>query len=168
MSSTELHTGKGRTEHPPIWAIALAGTLLAASFGRRRAEQEGAAPNKEAQRFDQDTARRGERAADSGRGRAADTPSEIPAKGWKDILLRVYHGISEDRILLVAAGVTFYLLLSIFPGIAALFSIYGLFANPAEIAGHVDALASVAPGGAMDILREEMNFFGWFNARSIS
>jgi membrane protein len=63
---------------------------------------------------------------------------------------------SEDRILLVAAGVTFYLLLSIFPGIAALFSIYGLFANPADIAGHLDALANVAPGGAIDLLREDM------------
>ena len=40
----------------------------------------------------------------------------VPARGWKDILLRVYHGISEDRILLVAAGVTFYSLLAIFPG----------------------------------------------------
>ena len=95
-------------------------------------------------------------APQAGRGRSADTPSEIPAQGWKDILLRVYHGISEDRILLVAAGVTFYLLLSIFPGIAALFSIYGLFANPADIASHLDALANVAPGGAIDVLREEM------------
>ena len=51
---------------------------------------------------------------------------------------------------------TFYLLLSIFPGIAALFSIYGLFANPADIAGHLDALANVAPGGAIDLLREDM------------
>ena len=48
------------------------------------------------------------------------------------------------------------LLLSIFPGIAALFSIYGLFANPADIAAHLDALASVAPSGALDVLREEM------------
>ena len=29
--------------------------------------------------------------------------------------MRVYHGISENRILLVAAGVTFYSLLAIFP-----------------------------------------------------
>jgi uncharacterized BrkB/YihY/UPF0761 family membrane protein len=33
--------------------------------------------------------------------------------GWKDILLRVYQGISDNRILLVAAGVTFYSLLAI-------------------------------------------------------
>ena len=76
--------------------------------------------------------------------------------GWKDILLRVYHGISDNRILLVAAGVTFYSLLAIFPGIAALISIYGLFADPGTVAGHLDTIANVAPGGAVDVLREQM------------
>jgi membrane protein len=103
------------------------------------------------------TARTGDRMPrEAGRGRAADMPSEIPPNGWKDILLRVYRGISEDRIPLVAAGVTFYILLSIFPGIAALISIYGLFANPADIANHLDTLSNVAPGGAIDLLRDEM------------
>ena len=38
-------------------------------------------------------------AADDGRGRSTEKPSEIPARGWKDILWRVYAGISDDRIL---------------------------------------------------------------------
>jgi membrane protein len=156
MSSTELHADMGATKRAPIWAVALAATLLAASFGRRRSEA-AAASDQAARRFDEDTPAGGDRAlADEGRGRAADTPSEIPAKGWKDILLRVYRGISEDRILLVAAGVTFYILLAIFPGIAALISIYGLFAEPASIASHLDTIANVAPGGAIDVLRDEM------------
>lgn len=67
-----------------------------------------------------------------GRGRRATTPSEIPARGWKDILLRVWNNIGEDRVLLVAAGVTFYCLLAIFPAIAALVAIYGLFSDPGE------------------------------------
>ena len=100
---------------------------------------------------------RGEdRQGETGRGRSADTPSEIPVRGWKDIILRVYRGISDDRILLVAAGVTFYALLAIFPGIAALISIYSLYADPASIANHLDTMANVAPGGAIDLLREEM------------
>jgi membrane protein len=65
-------------------------------------------------------------------------------------------GISENRILLVAAGVTFYSLLAIFQGIAALISIYGLFADPATVASHLDTNASVAPSGAIDVLREQM------------
>jgi membrane protein len=156
MSSTELPADMGATKHAPIWAVGLAATLLAASFGRRRTEA-AAASDQAARRFDEDTPAGGARAlADEGRGRAADTPSEIPARGWKDILLRVYRGISEDRILLVAAGVTFYILLAIFPGIAALISIYGLFAEPASIASHLDTIANVAPGGAIDVLRDEM------------
>jgi membrane protein len=91
-----------------------------------------------------------------GRGRSAETPSDIPARGWKDILLRVYRGISENRILLVAAGVAFYVLLSIFPAIAALISIYGLFANPVDIGNQLNAVANIAPGGAIQILRDEM------------
>jgi membrane protein len=152
MSTTDLRTDVtfGRAENTPWWAVAFAALLLAVSFRQRQA---GEATG----RAGEETDRTGDRVGlEAGRGRSVDTPSEIPAQGWKDILLRVYHGISEDRILLVAAGVTFYLLLSIFPGIAALFSIYGLFANPAGIAGHLDALANVAPSGALDVLREEM------------
>lgn len=150
MSIADLQTNMGQRRYPPVWAVALAAALLAASFGRRRAEKAVNCPDEEIPRNGDSTQ------LDDGRGRTADAPSEIPRKGWKDILLRVYRGISEDRILLIAAGVTFYLLLSIFPGLAALFSIYGLFANPAEIAGHLDTLANIAPGGAIDVLRDEM------------
>jgi len=33
------------------------------------------------------------------RGRHAETPAEIPAKGWKDIAWRVYDGVQNDRVL---------------------------------------------------------------------
>ena len=83
-------------------------------------------------------------------------PSEIPALGWKDILLRVYNGISADRILANAAGVTYYALLALFPGIAAVVSIYGLFADPNTIVSHVDTMAGFAPGGAIDVVRDQL------------
>lgn len=143
MSSTDLrrNTRAGRAAAAPLWAIGASALLIALGFTRRESR---------------DPATRAGNRSDDGRGRSADTPSEIPSSGWKDILLRVYHGISEDRILLVAAGVTFYVLLSIFPGIAALISIYGLFANPGDIAGHLDTIANVAPSGAIQVLRDEM------------
>ena len=93
---------------------------------------------------------------DDGRGRLAQGPSEIPARGWKDILVRVYNGISDDRILANAAGVTYYALLALFPGIAALVSIYGLFADPSTIGSHVDTIAGFAPGGAVDVIRDQL------------
>src|SRR3984957_12802381 len=155
MSTTDLRTDVtfGRAENTLWWAVAFAALLLAVSFRQRQA---GEATG----RAGEETDRTGDRVGlEAGRGRSVDTPSELPAQGWKDILLRVYHGLSEHRILVVAAGVTFYLLLSIFPGIAALFFIYGLFADPADIAGPLDALTNVAPSGALDVLREEMTRF---------
>jgi membrane protein len=136
-------TGVMLSEHAPLWAIGLSALLVALGFARRRSG-------------DASPVTGDRRSLEVGRGRSAETPSQIPARGWKDILLRVYHGISDNRILLVAAGVTFYSLLAIFPGIAALISIYGLFANPATMAGHLDTIANVAPGGAVDVLREQM------------
>jgi membrane protein len=72
------------------------------------------------------------------RGRLASSPSEIPARGWKDILLRVYSNIFKHRVLALAAGMTYYSLLAIFPAIAALVAVYGLFADPTAITRHLD------------------------------
>jgi membrane protein len=93
---------------------------------------------------------------DDRRGRIAEGPSKIPAREWKDIFLRVYNGISKDRIFANAAGVTFYSLLALFPGIAALVSIYGLFADPSTIVSHLDTIVGFAPGGAINVLREQL------------
>ena len=99
---------------------------------------------------------RGER-ADDGRGRSAEKPSDIPARGWKDILWRVYAGISDDRILANSAAVTFYALLALFPAIAALVSVYGLFTDPASIQQHLDSVSGVLPGGAVEVIRNQLN-----------
>jgi hypothetical protein len=49
------------------------------------------------------------------RGRSATHPLEVPARGWKDILFRVWKNIGKDRVIVVAAGVTFYSVLALFP-----------------------------------------------------
>jgi membrane protein len=94
--------------------------------------------------------------AERDRGRLAQKPSEIPAKGWKDIFWRVYDRFSRDRMLLVAAGVTFYALLAFFPAIAALVSLYGLFADPSTVSKHLEALSGILPGGAMDLIGDQV------------
>jgi membrane protein len=90
------------------------------------------------------------------RGRQATTPSEIPVRGWKDILLRVYDNISKHRVLALAAGMTYYSILAIFPAIAALVALYGLFSDPTTIAKHLDQATGFLPGGAIDIAREQL------------
>jgi membrane protein len=91
------------------------------------------------------------------RGRTAERPRDIPARGWKDILLRTYRGISEDRIMALAAGVTYYVLLALFPGLAALVSIYGMIANPADIERQLANLAGTIPAEAIEIIRGQLS-----------
>lgn len=97
-----------------------------------------------------------EKAAQSGRGREADTPSEIPAKGWKDILWRVWSEFNEDRLMLIAAGATFYLLLALFPFLAAFVSLYGFVADPHTIAEHISYLGGVLPSGGVEMIEGEL------------
>ncbi len=89
-------------------------------------------------------------------GRLANSPSEIPPRGWKDVLVRLYEDVSEHRVLAFAAGMTFYSLLAIFPGLAALVAIYGLFADPASIAAHLGQMNGILPGGAIEIARDQL------------
>lgn len=104
---------------------------------------------------------------DDGRGRSAEDPTDIPPKGWKDILLRVYRGIFDDRVLANAAAVTFYALLALFPGIAALVSIYGLFSDPGTIAKQLDLLAGILPGGAIEVIRDQLTLVTEHGAASL-
>src|SRR5260370_875892 len=97
----------------------------------------------------------------------AETPTQIPPPGRKDILGRVYARITECRVVAVAAGVAFYALLAIFPAIAALISIYGLFADPATIASHLDSISSFVPGGAIEVIRDEMHRVAAQGARTL-
>jgi membrane protein len=91
------------------------------------------------------------------RGRAADRPSELNARGWKDILLRTYKSISSDRVFALSAGVTYYILLSLFPALTALVSIFGLFGDTAVIEEQVDSLALVIPAGGLDIIHQQLD-----------
>ncbi len=95
--------------------------------------------------------------ADSGRGRQADSPAQIPARGWWQIARRVAGKFSSNRVLAEAAGVTFYALLALFPALAALVSLYGLFANPAAIETQLQGAGGVVPGGGMQIITQQVH-----------
>jgi membrane protein len=77
-------------------------------------------------------------------------------KGWKEILLRVKDEFSDDQIPLISAGVTFYIVLAIFPGIAAVVSLYALVGDARGLADHLQALSHVMPGGAVTVIGDQM------------
>jgi len=95
-------------------------------------------------------------ATQADRGRAADHPGEISAAGWRDIGMRIYQEFVKDRVLSVAAGVTFYTLLSLAPAIAALVTCYGLISDAGTINDHLAAMRGVLPASAIDIVGEQV------------
>ncbi len=97
-----------------------------------------------------------QRAGQTGRGRDAKTPRDIPWAGWKDIVRRVAGEISEDRLMLIAAGITFYLILALFPAMAATVSVYGLFADPARVADSLTYVDDVLPASALDLIQSQL------------
>lgn len=95
-------------------------------------------------------------AREPGRGRLATRPEQIPRKGWTDILWRWGASYFGDRVGFVAGGVTFFVLLSLFPTLAALVTIYGLFADPTDAAQRLYFLYGVLPPGVADFIGGEM------------
>lgn len=86
------------------------------------------------------------------RGRNAEGPTGLGVSGWKDVAWRTYAEISEDRILLVAAGITFYGLLALFPALTALVSIAGFFIDPTRVVDQLQSFSSFLPEGALGII----------------
>jgi membrane protein len=128
---------------PSLWEIALVVALFAAGFRPRRFSKATISLASPRPSFDH------------GRGRLANSPSDIPAPGWKDIR-RVYQNISDHHVIAMAAGMTFYSLLAIFPALAALVAIYGLFADPTTISSHLGSLSGLVPDGAIDVARDQL------------
>jgi membrane protein len=157
----EVKSARHGRERPPIWILAAA----AASVLLDKLHQAPGTSRGSAARSHSDDAPKGMDTSRDGaphsrkdmeRGRSASSPTEIPAKGWKDIFWRVYANISEHRVVSIAAGVTFFVLLAIFPAIAALVAIYGLVADPSTIGQHLNDLSSVLPGGASEIIGDQL------------
>ncbi|HET6469363.1 MAG TPA: YihY/virulence factor BrkB family protein [Geminicoccaceae bacterium] len=86
------------------------------------------------------------------RGQGAAAPREIPARGWWDVLKRVWREAGEDNVWVIAAGCAFFSLLSIFPFITALVSIYGLVADPTQVEEHATMLQGLLPAEAYELI----------------
>ncbi len=85
-------------------------------------------------------------------GGDATKPRDIPKRGWFQILRRSWKEAKADNVPLIAAGVAFYAFLAIFPAIIAAVLLYGLLADPAQVADQVDQIGSALPSSAQDLL----------------
>lgn len=72
--------------------------------------------------------------------------------GWRQVLLRTWHGISSDRVSLFAAGCAFYATLALFPAISMLISAYGLVFDPTTVEPQLEVLRDLLPPAAFSLI----------------
>ena len=89
-------------------------------------------------------------------GGGADTPTQIPAAGWKQVLLRTKQQVKEDNVPLLAAGVAFYAFLALFPTLIAAVTLYGLVADPAQVEEQIATISDTLPQDAASLISTQL------------
>jgi membrane protein len=77
-------------------------------------------------------------------------PTKVPRRAWGGVIGRTVREFKEDNLTDLAAALTYYGVLAIFPALIALVSIVGL-AGPSASQGLIENLDKVAPGPARSI-----------------
>jgi membrane protein len=161
----------------PFWlSVGATALLMFASPTRRAGERRPASnglagkehPFGEPQSSDEPYDLELRRAHERGRGRHATHPLQIPWRGWYDILWRTYREMNSDRLLSIAGGVSFFVLLAIFPAVTALVSAYGLFFNTSTITDNLSLLNDVVPDNMLNIVHEQASRIASNSARALS
>jgi membrane protein len=93
---------------------------------------------------------------DDDRGRTADSPTQIPAKGWADVLKRTLKQVKSDNVPVVAGGVAFYIFLSLIPALLAVILVYGLVANPEDVRRQIGDYVTALPTDARQFILDQL------------
>ena len=86
----------------------------------------------------------------------AEKPTDIPWRGWKQIVKRAWAENKADNMPIIGAGVAFFGFLSIFPALIALISIYGLVASPDTVARQVEEISKQLPDQASGLIETQL------------
>jgi membrane protein len=89
-------------------------------------------------------------------GGTAKKPTEVPAKGWLQITKRGFKEAKVDQVPLLAAGMAYYAFLAIFPAVIAAVILYGLFADPAQIAAQINSLGAAIPADIRKTITDQV------------
>jgi len=90
-------------------------------------------------------------------GGEAERPTQIPPKGWVQVVKRGWKEATADQVPLLSAGVAFYAFLALFPALIAIVSLYGIFADPTTIAAQIESLGQTLPEAARQLIVDQVN-----------
>ncbi|HVY85354.1 MAG TPA: YihY/virulence factor BrkB family protein [Caulobacterales bacterium] len=83
------------------------------------------------------------------------SPASLTPAQWWCVLKEVNNQFNRTNLNLVSAGIAFYALMAIIPGLAATLALFGYFGDPSFIAEQTRALRGIAPDAVLDILNTQ-------------
>jgi membrane protein len=86
----------------------------------------------------------------------AERPTQIPARGWWQVTRRAFRESSSDHVPMLAGGVAFFAFLAIFPALIAAITLYGLVAEPEQVAQQVRDLTAGLPQETRPLLADQL------------
>lgn len=75
---------------------------------------------------------------------------------WWASLVGVYRQIDEQNLSLISAGVAFFAMLAIFPGLAAVIAIFGLWSDPVVILEQLGLLQGIVPDEIFGLINDQL------------
>jgi membrane protein len=89
-------------------------------------------------------------------GEEAKAPTQIPARGWRQVVRRAFKESSADNVGVLAGGIAYAAFLAIFPALIAGISLFGLVADPATVATQAEGVLAALPQEAQPLIRDQL------------
>ncbi len=100
----------------------------------------------------------GHRREGSGNAEALAMPADDrPSAALGGFFKELKDGVKEDNLPLVAAGLAYYAMLALVPGLIALVSTYGLAFDPADVRQQIADLSDILPSEARELVLTQLN-----------
>ncbi|MCU9848084.1 YihY/virulence factor BrkB family protein [Defluviimonas sp. WL0024] len=92
------------------------------------------------------------------------------------LILAVWNAMDDRHLGLIAAGVAFYMMFALFPGMAATIAIWGFFSDPAVMREYLGSVSHLIPAAAYGLIEAQLNSLllatpktlGWTTAISLA
>ncbi len=92
---------------------------------------------------------------DAAAGAKPPPSGRTAGRGWWTLLRNTYREMGADHVGLIAAGIAFYALTAIFPGIVVMMAIAGLVMDPAAVQQQLQGLSQFLPQEAAAVILDQ-------------
>lgn len=83
-------------------------------------------------------------------------PHKLSVRDWLCVLRGVGATMERANLALISAGVAFFGLMAVIPGMTALIALVGIFGDPAWIGQQIRALGGIAPDAVVSVIYNEV------------